>query len=628
MFTNSNQANGARPEASVTSVVQDAHQAPEIDQSGASTDVIRRSDFVGLALFCTLLFGYSMFSGRPLSLHEARLPECAREMALNGDWLIPRSGGRPWLERPPLPHWAMITVNSMIGQRCDQVWAVRLPASLAGMLAILVTAWISGRFYGRWTGISAGLLLATMYEFYAYACLAEDDIFLAAIVAVAMACFVAVQFPLAGSAAVQPDGSAGPASGRPLAVLGFFVFVGLSNLAKGPLVGTSVVLATCVAYLAPQGRRALQRYLWLWGWLLVAALAVGWPIAVVRRYPDVWSNWRYDYAGGTHQYDQPVWYYVGALLLGTLPWTPAVLVGLTSTWRRARRKATSPERFLWCWALVPLVILSIPLRKHHHYLVPNLAPWAILASLGLKGVARSMFRRPIWCRRPSFGVLTVGIPGALVLWAFRSRIPPAPVGGELLGAVWLGCVAWFYLGLHRASGHTALVAVLSGVAVTYCWGQTWIPDQTAQDTAFLRNVDRTVAAGDTLLINADLHGELDFFRNAFYLRPRARILHNLTFLRDERLPAGDLYIVTRKEDQAKLEQLGSVDTILTSARTRREKSVEDRFTLFRLRRAADLRRYPAPPPDSISTMEAMGRKSGPFCGPPLKAPVHPPRLPP
>ena len=78
---------------------------------------LRLRDFLILAAFCLLLFGFEMFSGRPLSLHEARLPELSREMFLHHNWLFPQSGGRPWLERPPLPQW--IEVGIWAGSRMD-----------------------------------------------------------------------------------------------------------------------------------------------------------------------------------------------------------------------------------------------------------------------------------------------------------------------------------------------------------------------------------------------------------------------------------------------------------------------------------------------------------------------------
>jgi len=132
-----------------------------IDSPGSVTrpvEQLRRMDLLLLALFCLLLFGYSMFSGRPLSLHEGRLPELSREMMRSHDWLIPRSGGRPWLERPPLPHWMTITVSAVFGQKCDSVWVVRLPAALAGTLVVLLTAWIAARWHGRGSSAVCRLL--------------------------------------------------------------------------------------------------------------------------------------------------------------------------------------------------------------------------------------------------------------------------------------------------------------------------------------------------------------------------------------------------------------------------------------------------------------------------------------
>src|SRR5258708_17893857 len=109
---------------------------------------LRGADYLLLASFCFLLFGYSMVSGRPLSLQEAGLPQTSGEMMANHDWLIPRSGGRPWLERPPLPHWITVAVSAALGQRCDRVWVVRLPAALAGTIVVLLVAWMASRWFG------------------------------------------------------------------------------------------------------------------------------------------------------------------------------------------------------------------------------------------------------------------------------------------------------------------------------------------------------------------------------------------------------------------------------------------------------------------------------------------------
>src|SRR4051794_16627926 len=118
-------------------------QAARVAQNGGRTGMsatfadrqLQRSDYLLLTLFSLALFGFSLIGGRVLTMHESRLPQASREMLSNGDWLIPMSGGRPWLERPPLPHWITAGVAILCG-RCDQVWIVRIPPVLMGTLSV------------------------------------------------------------------------------------------------------------------------------------------------------------------------------------------------------------------------------------------------------------------------------------------------------------------------------------------------------------------------------------------------------------------------------------------------------------------------------------------------------------
>ena len=559
---------------------------------------LRHTDLVLLAVFSFALFAYASFFGPALSLHEARLPQLAREMLQNHDWLIPRSGGRPWLERPPLPHWMTIAVSAALGQHCDKLWVVRLPAALAGCLVTLMTAWIAARLFGRWTGICSGLVLATSYEFYKYSCLAEDDIFLAIVVVAAIALFVSLEFP-----AGEPDKRVSFFGSRTWQLPAMFALIGLTNFAKGPLVGAAVVGMTVVAFVFSTGQLPrIRRYIWSWGWLICIALTVAWPALVYLYFKtEAINNWKFDYAG-TSEFDNPFWYYPVNLLWTLAPWTPAIILGLCLTARTARAVATSPERFLWCWAILPIAVLSLPHRKHHHYLVPNLAPWAILGAISLRHIARSMFAGPLWSRRPTFGLLVFGLPGVIAILIFRHKIPgPAAVTYALLIA-WLLCIVAFYHGLETQRAGLVLGTLIAGLAAAFCWGTSVFPDPMRPDTQFLQRTNIAVPAKAPLFIDADLHGELDFFRNQFYVRTDAILLHNLTYLRDDKLTASVVYVITREWNAAKLGSLGNVEIVDQSTKSRpsshakKAKLKSDRFTLYRLTFRTNLLRYPAPSP--------------------------------
>jgi 4-amino-4-deoxy-L-arabinose transferase-like glycosyltransferase len=602
-----------------------------------SPDRIHLRDYVLLAAFALVLFGYGTISGKPLTMHEARLPQLSREMLATGRWLLPHSGERPWLERPPLPHWVTLAVGHVVG-RLDRVWIVRIPPVLMGTLTLLMVGWTAARLFGREIGVLSALLLATMYEFYFYAGQAEDEVFLAALVALCVALFVGTEFPARAAATVEePPGP--PAArflgNRPWTVWAFFGALGITSLAKGPLVGATEVGAAIGAFLLlSRARRRILRYVWLWGWLLFAVATLAWPVAAYRAYPSVWDNWKYDYAGPFGK--EPFWYYAVTLLWTAAPWTPAALVGLWVTWKDARRAATrpgagppSPHLFLWCWAVAPLVVLSVPARKHHHYLVPALAGWGVLAAFGIRHIWRWVLRGAAKPPTLARGMALAGLPGLVALGAGVAyhKIPGPVWLTAALGAVWLAAVAGVCVGLSRQSGRLALGAMLAGMMIFSFWGQSVLAtanNRSSGDLAFLAEVRKRVPATEPLMIVA--HGSLDFFRHQFYSRPEAVLLHNVTYLRDERIRAAEVYVIARYRERRFLaKELGTYEVVTQSPKSRREESPDDRWTLFRLQFNPDLVRYRCP---DVSVLQAMDRgegdQAGPYCGPAPAADARPP----
>lgn len=589
---------------------------------GQCSGLLRR-DFLILAAFCIALFGYEMISGRALSLHEARLPELSREMFVHHNWLFPQSGGRPWLERPPLPQWIEVGTSMLLGHRCDAVWVVRLPSILMGLAIVLMTAWAAAVWFGRGVGLLSGLVLATMYEFYAYSVLAEDDIYLAAAVAVALTLFISMEF----ASGKERDSRVGFLGNRPWQVWAFFFLLGVMNIVKSPLLGPAVVAGPVGAYLLLSGDlRRICRYIWLWGWLMFGLLLVSWMLAAWRSYPDVLRNWLFDYKDTT-QYDQPFWYYVAVVLPAFLePWILASITGFIVTSRAAIHRRTSAERFLWCWAILPVILLSVPHRKHHHYFVPSIAPWAILSAVGISIIwrdltrfrARQMNLGAAWAVAAAFLALIVASYQPIARRFFHAEPNVPKMDVLVLAAVSFLFVAALLWAISRRRAFIGAAACFVGLGFAYCWGQRVLPDIVTQDTAFLHRVDREVPANEPLYVNGDLGGEMDFFRNQFYLRPSAGLLHNLTFLRDQRITAPAVWVITRHRDIDELKPLGQVEVRDVSAHTRRERNADDRFTLFYLRFRPDLERYPVP--SYINTLQAMGREKGPYLGKPLTRP--------
>ena len=597
----------------------------------SALDRPRPRDYLIVFFFGLMLFGFAGFSGRPLTMHEARLPETSREMKANHNWLLPASGGRNWLERPPLPHWIVVTAMT-IARHDDVVWVVRLPSAIAGTLTALLTVYVAGSMFGRSVGTVSGFVLCTCVEFYQYSSLAEDDIYLGLLVAGCMALLVRREF-----ARVKPDLTPGKFFGdRAWEIWAFFLLLGLTNLTKGPLLGMVVVASAVGVWALWQGAIEGQwprfwRYVWAWGWLAAIIIGAAWPLWAYHRVPDVLDNWKYDYlgrlSGAYTDINAPAWYYLPILAGEIAPWTPVCLLGLLIANDRLRSEPDEADRaaihFVICWAILPVMVFSVPSGKHHHYLIPLLAPWAILGGIGIVWIGQHFLTGvgsvAAWTD-PKAGVCFVGLPLAVALAWFHPNIPaPAPAIVFAIVAMLVG-VLTLWAGLRRGSGRIVMIAILGLLAVSYDWVEKYLAaqtDQTVADTAFLRRARSEVPREIPLYINATPGnpGNLDFFRIQFYSRPDARLIQNLSFLRDRELKRPVVDVITRARDESKLAKLGTVRIVDQSERSHEITSPAGRFTLFELTFAKDLRRFELP--TKITSLQAMERAPGPWCGPKL-----------
>ncbi len=580
---------------------------------------LRRRDYILLSIFCLFLFGFSLVGGRPLSMHEAVLPQSAREMLNDGELAVPKRGGAPWLESPPLPQWITVAVASVFG-RCDEVWIVRLPGVLMATSVVLMVGWMASLWFGRTTGLLSGFIMATTAEFTRYAWLAEDEIYLCAIVTAAIALFVRIEFSASGEQ-INERNTAGAFrffGRRTRLTLLFFAVLGMTNLVKGLIFGTAMAVIPIAGFLlwnADFGR--IRRYLWSWGWLAFLVVASLWPVVVYIRYPNVLELWKFDLGGrlGGHYVEQSIWYYPVNLLWILAPWTLVIPFGFLATRKAALKQRYSAERFLWVWALLIPIVFSIPHGKHHHYLLHAIVPWSVLASFGLVSARKLWLSAPRLTRTPAFSVMTVALPGTIALWIFRDKLP----GPDLLPYALMLCSVFLAVSLNHALLHRApqfaAKTLFCFVGVCLCFGHWYAGqyvDKHRHDAAFIQSAKEMIERDSVVLVDMQTGG-LQGFLYLFYLDDRAVPMHNLSFVRDADVKDGQVYLITRMRFHESLSEFGQLEPILQSQQTANEESAEDRLTLFRLTYHPDVERISSAG-TKITPMQAMYRADGPYLG--------------
>ncbi len=605
---------------------------------------IGRAGYLLLTLFCVLFFGYSTIGGRPLTMHEGRLPQTTREMVASHDWrnwMVPSNGGRPWVERPPVPHWITALVTAPFGGP-DAIWKVRLAPMLAGLAGVLLLAWMAAFLFGRSIGLLAGFAQATMFEFFSYSWLAEDDIFLTVVLYGALAVFLKLEFSpryasrlLAGTGSIEPGKvlesrheSIHPVGARPWLVLALFSLLGACSLVKGLVFGTLMAGIPLAGFLLWNlDLRRILRYVWLWGWLALLAMALWWPLLTEHLAPGAYKVWTYDlFSRLNGGFLEQKWYYYLQNMPGiAAPWTPVCLLGMLLTFLPACRERYSPLRFVWCWGILTILVFSFSQSKHHHYMLHVTGAWAIFAAFGMQWLWQKLPAWPRILRAQWFWMATAaGTVG--LLWLLRDKLH-APLTWLAALSVFLLC-AMFLLSLglrNRRAGLTlgSLLAGFAGLSFFLYSGLAAYQDQTLEDTAFLKEAARLAPADTPLLLNAHPRGGMDFFRIQFYLPARAELLHNETYLMQERFRGKTVYLIDRSSSMERLATYGAFEVIAQSAHSRRAEEHAGNMTLYKLRLRDDLPVY-APLP--ISPMQAMSRFSredpeGPYLGTPGTKPA-------
>jgi len=342
--------------------------------------------------------------------------QAAREMHDRGDWLTPTVDGGPDFTKPPLLYWAMGLAFSLFG---ETLWAARLPVALAA----LALAWVTGRLARRVAGEAAEpvaiLVVGTCLGVLRYARVDLMDVPLALALAVGL-------WTLWRAAE----------GGSPRLLLLTGVAAAAATLLKGP-VGPLLMVPPATVYLSRRGwPRALVPWLVAAG-VLALLLAAPWYVAMAGRYGEAFVGRFFGTENlGKFRFAWTVEGELGLLLAAPvllLPWTPLV---------RVRGPGAA---LAWPWVVGLLFVYSLPGLKHPHYVLPALAPMAVLASGAQPGSRRigSMVL-----------LLALAVAGALAL-----RFPlAAPVR---LG---LGCAISLLALSAAAMGRGAVLASTVGFA--------------------------------------------------------------------------------------------------------------------------------------------------------------------
>lgn len=321
----------------------------------------QRTDALLLAGFCAFFFFYGLGHFGLVGADEPRYAQVAREMLERRDWIVPTLGSQTWLEKPPLYYWQAMLAYAVFGV---SDWASRLPGALDATL-LTIGAYLFLRRLRPGFQLDGALILASTAAIIGFARAASTDMPLAAMFALALLSWYAWW-----------------ETSQRLYLAGFYIFLALATLAKGPvapfLAGTIIVLFAVGAH----DSRTVLRTLWLPGIAVFGANVLPWYVAIQVRRPEFFRVFILEhnlarFGTGLYRHDQPFWFFLPVLILGLIPWIVFITVAAFETLRTwwSERKALfdsgdSLSFFLLVWLTVPVAFFSLSRSKLPGYILP------------------------------------------------------------------------------------------------------------------------------------------------------------------------------------------------------------------------------------------------------------------
>ncbi|MCC4104417.1 lipid IV(A) 4-amino-4-deoxy-L-arabinosyltransferase [Serratia ureilytica] len=356
-----------------------------------------------LAVFFALVYLIPL-NGRLLwQPDETRYAEISREMLQRGDWVVPHLLGLRYFEKPVAGYWFNNISQWLFG---ENNFAVRFGSVFStGMTALLVFALAMLMWRNARRASLAALMFLSMVLVFSIGTYSVLDPMISLWLAAAMVSYYLTL------KATSVKGKLGA-----YALLG--LACGMGFMTKGFLALAVPVIA--VIPIVIQQRR-IKDLLCYGPVAIVTAtlLSLPWALAIAQREPDFWNYFFWvehiqRFAEDNAQHKAPFWYYLPILLAAVLPWLALLPGALLKGWRE---RVQRPELFfLLSWAMMPLIFFSIAKGKLPTYILPCMAPLALLMTAYAEDYAATLraklFKANAWLNG-LFGL--IGIVALVVL---------------------------------------------------------------------------------------------------------------------------------------------------------------------------------------------------------------------
>ena len=317
--------------------------------------------------FIPLILYMSLLSFMPLmEPDEARYSSISSFMNSSGDYVTPRLDHVVYLEKPPLCYWATALLFRIFG---ENEFSSRLFVALCAWGCVILVFKMGKYFQDERTGLYSAAIFSTFLFPFVMGRINILDMPLTFFVC--LATWSGYRYVSSG---YREKGW----------IYLLYVASALAFLAKG-LIGVVFPFTIIVLWLLSYRRygEVLKLFPPV-GIALFLLLSCPWLILVQRANPDFFHFFFIQehflrYTTTMHHRNEPFWYFIPIVILGTLPWAAFLYKAMREkSPNMTRSLKTTDRRFLLVWIFFILGFFSLSSSKLVSYIAPVFLPIAVL----------------------------------------------------------------------------------------------------------------------------------------------------------------------------------------------------------------------------------------------------------
>jgi 4-amino-4-deoxy-L-arabinose transferase-like glycosyltransferase len=301
---------------------------------------------------------------------EGRYAEIAREMLVNGNWIVPRYNGYLYFEKPPLQMWATALTFQVFGLG---EWQARLWTGLTSFFSILLVGFTVYKVWGIRAGTITALVLASSPLWIIGGHFNSLDMGIAFFMSAALCSLILALHATEKSREEQ------------LWMLTCWAMMALSVLSKG-LIGIVLPGLVLIIYsITGKDSHSWKRMYWLRGAFTFFLITTPWFVLIAHQHASFidffFIHEHFErFTKNEHQRSAPWHFFIPLILIGILPWLlhlpRALLIGFKS--RQGHSNSFKPLWLCFTWVICITVFFSLSNSKLPGYIFPVIPALAIL----------------------------------------------------------------------------------------------------------------------------------------------------------------------------------------------------------------------------------------------------------